>query len=160
MTTQIFSDSEAFSKREDKKVNGQTQAFANLKLPVNKECEGCWNCAGCIRCADQKEQPKQMQIPKIATIHQALLLAIQTPANSLDMSDWHKCETTHCRAGWIVTLAGEGGKTLEKQTSTLFAAMQIYKEYSPIKVSPVRFFETNEVAMKDIERCAAEEQKS
>jgi len=35
--------------------------------------------------------------------------------------------------------------------------MQIYKASSPIRVSPVRFFESNEVAMADIQRCAAEE---
>jgi hypothetical protein len=73
------------------------------------------------------------------------------------MSDWHTCETTHCRAGWVVTLAGEQGKQLEKETSTCFAAMQIYKESSPIKVSPVRFFDSNKQGMEDIIRCAAEE---
>ena len=74
--------------------------------------------------------------------------------NALNMSTWHTCETTHCRAGWVVTLAGEEGKKLEANTSTLFAAMLIYKESSPIRVSPTRFFETNEVAMADMKRCA------
>jgi hypothetical protein len=46
------------------------------------------------------------------------------------------------------------GKTLEKLTSTLFAAMQIYKKSSPIRVYPPRFFESNEIAMADIKRCA------
>jgi hypothetical protein len=77
--------------------------------------------------------------------------------NQLDMSTWHTCETTHCRAGWVVTLAGTKGKALEKATSTEFAAMQIYKASSPILVSPVRFYETDEVALADIERCAQEE---
>ena len=54
-------------------------------------------------------------------------------------------------------LAGDAGKALESKTSTLFAAMQIYKASSPIQVSPTRFFESNEIAMKDMERCAAEE---
>ncbi len=70
------------------------------------------------------------------------------------MGSWHTCDTTHCRAGWVVHLAGEEGCKLEKRTSTLFAAMQIYKKSSGIKVSPTRFFESNEVAMKDIKRCA------
>jgi hypothetical protein len=35
--------------------------------------------------------------------------------------------------------------------------MQICKASSPIRVSPVRFFETDAVAMADIERCAKEE---
>jgi len=74
------------------------------------------------------------------------------------MGSWHKCETTHCRAGWVVVLAGSAGKELESRTTTLFAAMQIYHKSSPeIEVSPVRFYETNEVAMEDIKRCAEAE---
>jgi hypothetical protein len=71
------------------------------------------------------------------------------------MSAWHTCETTHCRAGWVVTLAGKEGKALENETSTIFAAMQIYHKSSDIKVSPPRFFETNDQAMEDMKRCAA-----
>lgn len=63
----------------------------------------------------------------------------------------------NCRGGWVVTMAGEKGRAMELASSTLFAAMQIYKASSPIRVSPVRFFETNAVAMADMERCAAEE---
>ncbi len=70
------------------------------------------------------------------------------------MGKWHTCDTTHCRAGWVVTLAGEKGKELEAKTSTLFAAMMIYKASSPIKVSPPRFFEKNDVAMADMKKCA------
>jgi hypothetical protein len=76
------------------------------------------------------------------------------------MSTWHTCETTHCRAGWVVTLAGEKGKELEQKTSTLFAAMMIYKASSDIRVSPTRFFESNVKAMEDIKRCAELEKKS
>ena len=73
------------------------------------------------------------------------------------MGAWHTCDTTHCRAGWVVQLGGAEGKYLESKTSTQFAAMQIYKASSPIRVSPTRFFETNEVAMKDIKECAEKE---
>jgi len=73
------------------------------------------------------------------------------------MSDWHTCDTTHCRAGWVVHLAGEPGRVLENHTSTQFAAMQIYKASSPIRVSPTRFFEKNEKAMDDIRSCAEQE---
>ena len=58
-----------------------------------------------------------------------------------------------------MTLAGEKGRALEKKTSTLFAAMMIYKASSEIRVSPTRFFEPNEKAMADIVRCAEEEAK-
>jgi hypothetical protein len=73
------------------------------------------------------------------------------------MSDWHTCDTTHCRAGWVVQLAGEEGKALEEFHGTALAALLIYRDSSPIKVSPNRFYEDNETAMADIKRCAAEE---
>jgi len=76
------------------------------------------------------------------------------------MSDWHSdCGTTHCRAGWVVVLAGEEGLKLEKQTSTEFAAKQIYKKSSDIRVSSNKFFVNNEESMEDIIRCAKEEKK-
>ena len=93
------------------------------------------------------------EIPVIANIHQKILKATSNP-DALKMDNWHTCETTHCRAGWVVTLAGEKGKALEDETSTLFAAMQIYKASSPIRVSPVRFFDGNKEAMADIKKCA------
>ena len=98
-----------------------------------------------------------MLIPVIPNIHGVLLDAVKSKPHSLEMGAWHTCGTTHCRAGWITRLAGEAGKKLEGQTSTEFAAMQIYKASSPIRVSPVRFYESNEVAMRDIKRCAEEE---
>lgn len=80
------------------------------------------------------------------------------------MSDWHKdnsvdengayCGTTHCRAGWIVALAGKAGRDLELATTPIFAAMMIVKESSDIKISPPRYFESNDVALADIKRCA------
>jgi hypothetical protein len=75
------------------------------------------------------------------------------------MNTWHTCNTTHCRGGWVVHLAGKEGKKLEEKTSTAFAAHQIYKASSPIRVHHPRFFETDEVAMADIKRCAEEEAK-
>jgi hypothetical protein len=92
--------------------------------------------------------------PVIENIHQRVHEVVTARPGALDMSTWHTCETTHCRAGWVVQLAGEPGAKLERQTSTLFAAMQIYKASSPVQVSPVRFFESNEVALEDMKRCA------
>lgn len=75
------------------------------------------------------------------------------------MGVWHTCKTTHCRAGWVIHLAGEVGYNLEKETDTAWAALQIYKASSPIEVHLHQFFETNEAAMLDIKRCAEEEAK-
>jgi len=69
------------------------------------------------------------------------------------MGNWHSCETTHCRAGWVVHLAGDAGYALEKQTSPLFAAQQIYNA-SGYLISPVRFFDGEEKALENMKRLA------
>ena len=77
------------------------------------------------------------------------------------MSDWHTCDTTHCRAGWVAHLAGDAGKALEEIFDTLLAAMMIYDASSNLeKVSPVRFFETNELALEDMKRMAELEKEA
>jgi hypothetical protein len=96
-----------------------------------------------------------IEIPSISGIHTAVYTVASATPKALDMGNWHTCETTHCRAGWVVHLAGDAGMVLEKETSTLFAAMQIYKKSDPInRVSPVRFFEKNDVALADMKRLA------
>jgi len=93
-------------------------------------------------------------VPVIENIHQKVFEAVSVP-KALDMGNWHTCKTTHGRAGWVVTLAGEEGLKLEEETSTLFAALQIYHKSNPaVPVSPVRFYDTNQKAMEDMERCA------
>ena len=72
------------------------------------------------------------------------------------MDNWHTCKTTHCRAGWVVTLAGEDGKKLEDRFNTLLAAMMIYEESENYKINPCRFFDSKELALKDMKRLAEE----
>ena len=78
------------------------------------------------------------------------------------MSTWcdpagTECGMTYCRGGAVVLAAGDAGKKLREQTSWEFAAMAIYSRSSPIKVSPVRFYDSTENALADIRRCAEEE---
>ena len=96
-----------------------------------------------------------MEIPKIENIHNLILSSIED--NSLEMSHVHTCKTTHCWAGWAVHVAGELGYKLEKETDWLFAAMQIFKKNSPIKINPCWFFESNQEAMDKIKECAKKE---
>ena len=93
-------------------------------------------------------------VPKLDGIHSAVLAAATQTPESLNMGNWHTCGTTHCRAGWVVHLAGEAGYALERQTSTPFAAMMIYKESSDIHVPPTRFYDSNEQGIADMKRCA------
>ena len=70
------------------------------------------------------------------------------------MSDWHTCETTHCRAGWVVTLAGEQGKALEKFYGTPHAAFLIYNKSDPNLKAYPDFYCDDETAMADMRRLA------
>jgi hypothetical protein len=71
------------------------------------------------------------------------------------MGAWHTCGTTHCRAGWVVHLAGEKGYALEKFHDTALAAQLIYRESSPdLHVNVCRFYDDNESALADIKRMA------
>jgi hypothetical protein len=71
------------------------------------------------------------------------------------MENWHKCEKTHCRAGWVVTLAGEAGRKLEAFYNTPLAAMLIYDASVPdFKINPSRFYDDDEAALADMKRLA------
>jgi hypothetical protein len=71
------------------------------------------------------------------------------------MDTWHKCEKTHCRAGWIVTLAGPEGRALEAFYNTPLAAMLIYDASAPgFKINPGRFYDDNVAALADMKRLA------
>jgi hypothetical protein len=76
------------------------------------------------------------------------------------MEAWHTCDTTHCRAGWVVTLAGDEGLELERKTSTSFAALAIYNKSSVIKVSLDKFYQEHDEAMDDMRRCAELEKEN
>jgi hypothetical protein len=95
-------------------------------------------------------------VPKIENIHQTVFKAASQP-QALAMGSWHTCGTTHCRAGWVVTLAGEAGKALESFHNTELAAMLIYGESSGIHVSPWQFYREDDQALADMKRCADEE---
>jgi hypothetical protein len=134
-------------------------------------CSGCSDCSGCSRCSDCSHvafvcDKRRLQgnprtsdapgpaIPTIEDIHAKVFAAASQP-QALDMGTWHTCNTTHCRAGWVVHLAGEPGYALEHFYGTALAAQLIYRESDPQNpVSPVRFFETTDQAMADMRRLA------
>ena len=47
-------------------------------------------------------------IQPVAGFRASLLAAVTADGCSLKMTTWHTCETTHCLAGWVVTLHPEG----------------------------------------------------
>jgi uncharacterized protein YjbI with pentapeptide repeats len=97
--------------------------------------------------------------PKIENIHQKVYEAVEG-GNSLDMGNWHNnCGTKHCRAGWVVALAGKEGKELETKIGTSAAACAIYLASDPEIKSFPDFHCSDEEAMKDIIACAEREKK-
>ncbi len=97
------------------------------------------------------------EVPVIENIHARVLEAASAP-EALRMETWHTCNTTHCRAGWVVHLAGEAGYALERFHNTALAAQLIYRASNPsLPVSPTRFYETNEEALADMRRMAEAE---
>src|SRR5229473_4035954 len=126
-------------------------------------CSRCSGCSGCSRCSDcsgcsglentapAKGDYKVPIVPVIPNIHKRIYAAVTAPSpkNPLDMRDWHTCEMTHCRGGWVVTLAGDEGKALEKFHGTLLAAQLIYEASDTSrKFNPCRFFDSNEEALE------------
>ena len=71
------------------------------------------------------------------------------------MERWHTCEKKHCRAGWIIALAGDAGRKLEAFFDTPLAAMKIYAASDPgFQINPCRFFDDDAAALADMKRMA------
>ena len=92
-------------------------------------------------------------IPTIKYIHQKIYAAASQPG-ALNMKNWHACETTHCRAGWVIVLAGEAGKSLEKELGTPVAAALIYYASDPALEKVPDFYEGKAAALADMRRLA------
>ena len=95
-------------------------------------------------------------VPRIPNIHQAVYEAASAPGK-LDMTNWHSetaCGTAHCRAGWVVTLAGDAGKAMEFCMGTPAAAALIYLASDPKIERIPDFYCSNEAALADMKRLA------
>ena len=121
-------------------------------------CSDCSRCSYCSRCSGKKgdaDAPPAPEIPAIPDIHKRIYERVTQP-NALDMESWHSCETTHCRAGWVVHEAGEAGYALEKFHDTALAAMLIYRA-SGYEINPSRFYDPADLALADMKRLAEQE---
>ena len=125
---------------------------AQAALASLVDCKNCVNCSGCSDCLrNESGNFIPPNVPAIDNIHVKLNEAITQ--GKLDMSSWHTCGTTHCRAGWVVHLAGDAGYALEQFHTTALAAQLIY-EASGFNINPCRFYDDNAAALADIERLA------
>ncbi len=94
---------------------------------------------------------------KVPDLHTKMLAAIE--AGGLEMGSWHTCETTHCRAGWAITLAGNVGKYMESQLGPAAAGAFITLASCPWMEKVPNFYASNETALADIKKCAEREQQ-
>jgi hypothetical protein len=130
-------------------LEGANLADANL---ADANLEGAY-LAGAEKRAE-RFRARHPEVPVVANLDQRILDVIAAGAGKLEMSQWHStsCETTHCRAGWAITLAGEAGKKLEEEHGPARAGGMIYRA-STGRVP--HFYATNDDALKDIQECAA-----
>ena len=90
----------------------------------------------------------------VEDLHGKIFAAVSQPG-ALNMGAWHTCEKTHCRAGWVIALAGEHGRALEAFFDTPLAARKIYDASCPgYLINPARFFDSNEDALEDMRKLA------
>lgn len=95
--------------------------------------------------------------PVVPHIDAQILAASQRPGCALDMREWHggdACGTTHCRAGWAITLAGPAGRALEERFGPSVAGALIYAVSRPGQRVP-DFYASTEEALADLEAGAA-----
>src|SRR5690606_20934147 len=102
----------------------------------------------------ERYRRRQPEVPVVPNLDRQILDRIERGGGSLDMTDWHTCETTHCRAGWAIALAGEAGRRLEAERGPFHAGAAIYRA-STGRVP--HFFARNSAALEDL-RARAEEQ--
>ena len=96
-----------------------------------------------------------LEIPCVEQLDTKVLAAITSEGGILDMREWHTCNSTHCRAGWAIHLAGEAGYALEQIVSPQVAGALIYMRSTRRRVP--NFRASAEEALADIRRCAAED---
>lgn len=86
-------------------------------------------------------------VPVVEDLDARILEAVTGGGGALDMGLWHSCETTHCRAGWAIHLAGDAGYYLERLHGPKRAGAMIYMA-STGRIP--YFFSRAEDAMADI----------
>lgn len=105
------------------------------------------------------EGVSRAEVPVVENLNTRILAAVESGAGRLDMSDWHTCETTHCRAGWAIVLAGEAGRRLERVCGSFEAGMLITLASCPWMDTRPDFYADNEDALAEIKACAAREKE-
>jgi hypothetical protein len=91
-------------------------------------------------------------IPVVPALDARILAAIEA-GGGLETAAWHTCETTHCRAGWAIRLAGAAGEALEEALGAAVAGTFIYAASRPGLPIP-DFYASNADALADLRMSA------
>jgi hypothetical protein len=100
----------------------------------------------------------EFDVPVIPDLNQRILAAVEKNPILLDMRFWHRsqsCGTTHCIAGWAVTVAGRMGRNLEQHLRTELAAELLFKASLHGEVPD--FYAYDDTVLNDLRERAAEE---
>ena len=87
-------------------------------------------------------------VPAIAHLDARIYARITSGGGTLSIDDWHTCATTHCRAGWAITIAGEAGAKLEREVGPAAAGALIYAVSRPGRLP--NFLASHRYAMASI----------
>ncbi len=97
-------------------------------------------------------------VPVVDQLDAKILARVEADPTCFDMREWH-CVTTHCRAGHAIDIAGRAGYELERKLDDpARAAAMIYM--ASVGFVPWFYDPSNEHALSDIRRCAAEQTKA
>lgn len=132
---------------------------------------------------DGRMKIRGLTVPIIPNIHKQLWERVKKDPSRLQMNYWHAskdsdgfhdawdniriteecetraqrgsaCNTTHCRAGWVIQLAGKKGYRLEMMLGPPAAAALIYIASGVTKIP--NFYADNGPALRAIQRAAGE----
>jgi len=102
-------------------------------------------------------------VPVVPCLDARILAELEKPRHALNMDVWHgdgaRCNTTHCRAGWAIHLAGEAGYSLEWHYGPELAGALIYAASDPTEPIP-NFHCSRAEAVRDLRRRAGRDQKT
>lgn len=91
-------------------------------------------------------------IPVVPAIDAQIVAAIEA-GGRLETAAWHTSETTHCRAGWAIKLAGPAGEALEDGLGAAIAGSFIYAASRPGVPIP-DFYASNSEVLADLQAAA------
>jgi hypothetical protein len=108
-----------------------------------------------------------LKVPVVPDLFGRILERVEAAPNEFYMSSWHSkdalldgtysCGTTHCIAGWVVVVAGDQGRELERVlTEDTAAAADLICQQSTLGEIP-NFYAGRDAALKQLRKFARRE---